>query len=765
MAYPSPTRNVAKGSYELYEPQQKAQESPELKKLNTAVETAPGSPSSYQDYGKVIDRLQKELEDSRKKELVLQQMLSDLKSPLTSSVTNLFDSAYFDAAASNESVGESVKEGHIKHLQRKVTVLQANLYKSEERVATAVRERDKALDDVARLTSEMREMQETNFQQQRKLESLNTALQEARRNLQLTSEQLQSHHYSAQLVSQLKEEIVKQKTEIKTLQESVDRLDLENKSIKDPSIESGGQSLGNIACSLELEHLHKVVDKLKSTVLQQRSYLLQLRQPVNAKSMSMPSPVVNTDGVLDHDPLTGRKSSSPKLRGTGSLSGESAFRTHPQPSVLGHSSQSIGLKSGSPRENVFDIQPRNGSGEFLPESLAKRNSNSREMLNDTFRMDVLNLPSTFPAQAGGLLEPSRHATNMNHRNGYLYASKRQSSPGLSESETTDAAQKNVGNVGLTASDGYETAKSVQRKMFQHTPAQSEVLGNRNAQEGLDQNKTNSKSDVLGWPTRQWNLSSANNSAVLGGKDSSEYMDTFSQPEPGMVLNQAQRFQPPKSAMQVQQETQGRINDTNNLPADTQGQYVLNGSAVQMMLDNNLATDFENTNVNSAKTHFHQMYKLSSAYQEQPCQDLLQDVIGGDKKAVPPPMTHSPAFHTTGGRQEVVYVNSRGDQGMFSSSSSVDPDPSVSRVNSDKLCPVCNNDYSQVSMEDFQTHVFECFDDENPPETMKAHTSPERLCPMCSASFSYDMPQVDFERHVHGHFGEENPAEPFEILHP
>lgn len=53
MAYPSPTRNGAKGSYELYEPQQKAQESPELKKLNTAVETAPGSPSSYQDYSKV----------------------------------------------------------------------------------------------------------------------------------------------------------------------------------------------------------------------------------------------------------------------------------------------------------------------------------------------------------------------------------------------------------------------------------------------------------------------------------------------------------------------------------------------------------------------------------------------------------------------------------------------------------------------------------------------------------------------------------------
>lgn len=60
------------------------------------------------------------------------------------------------------------------------------------------------------------------------------------------------------------------------LQDSVTRLDLENRSLKDPSLEGSCQSLGTVACSQELEHLHKVVDTLKTTVLEQRSYLLNL---------------------------------------------------------------------------------------------------------------------------------------------------------------------------------------------------------------------------------------------------------------------------------------------------------------------------------------------------------------------------------------------------------------------------------------------------------------------------------------------------------
>ncbi|CAG5126411.1 unnamed protein product [Candidula unifasciata] len=767
MAYPSPTRNAAKGSYELYEPQQKTQESPELKKLNASVETAPGSPGSYQDYSKVVEKLQKELEESKKKETMLQQMLSDLKNPLSSSVPSLFDNSYFDGSPANESMGEHVKDAHIKHLQRQVTVLQASLYKSEgwaSRVASAVKERDKALDDVARLTSELREIQENNCQLLRKIESLNTALQEAHRNLQAMQEQLQSQNYSAQLVAQLKEEIVKQKTEINTLKESVDRLDLENKTMKDPSIESGSQSLGNIACSQELEHLHKVVDRLKSTVLQQRTYLLQLRQPNNTKSMSMSSPAVNTDGALEHDPVAARKSSSPRLRGSGLFSGESAFVALPQRSSLAHSNQPIGFKSGSPRETVFETQSLNGS-DFLKEGIARRKSNSREMLSETYNMDVLNLPCPLPTPAAGLLEPNRQVAGVNNRNGYFSTDKRHSPPGfLKEQNVGDGSPLNGGNIGLTASGVYEAAKTAQQKMFQQKQSQSEVVGNRNTHEGLGQDKSNSKSDNLGWQMRQWNLTSANNSAMLGGKGSSEFM-TFNQsePEPGLMLNQAQRYQSPRLTMQ---ETQGRMNEANMKPAETHGQYMLNGNAVQVMIDNSDAANYSNMNVNSAKTHLQQIYKLSSAYQEG--QERTQQIVDGGKIAMPPPpLAHNATFQATGANQEVVYVNASGNQGMFSStSSSVDPDPSASRLNSDKLCPVCNNDYSQVSMEEFQTHVFECFDDENPPETMKAHpSSPERLCPMCSASFSFDLPQAEFERHVHGHFGEENPGEPFEILHP
>ena len=81
------------------------------------------------------------------------------------------------------------------------------------------------------------------------------------------------------------------------------------------------------------------------------------------------------------------------------------------------------------------------------------------------------------------------------------------------------------------------------------------------------------------------------------------------------------------------------------------------------------------------------------------------------------------------------------------------------LNSDRVCPVCNRDYSHVSMEDFQTHVFECFDEDG-PETMKASEPIERSCPMCNKKFRGDLPQHEFEAHVHSHFGEEN----FEMLH-
>ena len=96
------------------------------------------------------------------------------------------------------------------------------------------------------------------------------------------------------------------------------------------------------------------------------------------------------------------------------------------------------------------------------------------------------------------------------------------------------------------------------------------------------------------------------------------------------------------------------------------------------------------------------------------------------------------------------------------------DPSGPRVNSERSCPVCGQDFSHVPMEDFQAHVYECFDEAG-PETMKAPgeegsvvgeiSVADRSCPVCNAKFAPLVPQSEFERHVHSHFGEEN----FEIV--
>lgn len=115
-------------------------------------------------------------------------------------------------------------------------------------------------------------------------------------------------------------------------------------------------------------------------------------------------------------------------------------------------------------------------------------------------------------------------------------------------------------------------------------------------------------------------------------------------------------------------------------------------------------------------------------------------------SAPAPAPHRAASKVPG--QEVFYVNTAAGIG---GTLPTDTDPSRARLNSDKLCPVCNNDFSHVSMEEFQTHVFECFDDEAAPETMKPQTCVDRTCPMCDMRFGASTSQVEFEKHVHDHF--------------
>ncbi|KAL3837530.1 hypothetical protein ACJMK2_022880 [Sinanodonta woodiana] len=104
-----------------------------------------------------------------------------------------------------------------------------------------------------------------------------------------------------------------------------------------------------------------------------------------------------------------------------------------------------------------------------------------------------------------------------------------------------------------------------------------------------------------------------------------------------------------------------------------------------------------------------------------------------------------------------------------------PVANTSSSDSEKICPLCKTNFSSLTMDDFQAHVFECFDgDENHHNTLvkpeprvqaKASSpSDDRTCPMCNAVFPHAIPQEEYERHVLEHFGEEPIIDRFEVLH-
>ncbi|KAK3584412.1 hypothetical protein CHS0354_023254 [Potamilus streckersoni] len=104
-----------------------------------------------------------------------------------------------------------------------------------------------------------------------------------------------------------------------------------------------------------------------------------------------------------------------------------------------------------------------------------------------------------------------------------------------------------------------------------------------------------------------------------------------------------------------------------------------------------------------------------------------------------------------------------------------PVTNASSSDSEKICPLCKTNFSYLNMDDFQAHVFECFDgDENhhqtsvklEPRVQTKGPSPsdDRTCPMCNAVFPQAIPQEEYERHVLEHFGEEPIIDRFEVLH-
>ena len=98
-----------------------------------------------------------------------------------------------------------------------------------------------------------------------------------------------------------------------------------------------------------------------------------------------------------------------------------------------------------------------------------------------------------------------------------------------------------------------------------------------------------------------------------------------------------------------------------------------------------------------------------------------------------------------------------------------PEEQTNSVSAVKICPVCNVEFSRLTMVQFQTHVFECFDNhDDPPMTLQPSSNnipseDERTCPMCAASFPLTIPQETFEQHVLAHFGEDPQLDQFEMI--
>ncbi|XP_025082072.1 uncharacterized protein LOC112556877 isoform X2 [Pomacea canaliculata] len=92
---------------------------------------------------------------------------------------------------------------------------------------------------------------------------------------------------------------------------------------------------------------------------------------------------------------------------------------------------------------------------------------------------------------------------------------------------------------------------------------------------------------------------------------------------------------------------------------------------------------------------------------------------------------------------------------------------TNRAGADRKCPVCGQDFTHISMDEFQTHVFECFDDAedtSAPETLqpqKNTDSEDRVCPMCEKEFNASFTQTAFEQHVESHF--DDTIDRFELL--
>jgi predicted nucleic acid-binding Zn-ribbon protein len=696
------------------------------------------------DYKQAVVTLQRELEESKRKGAELQQIIAGLNSTTIQPGGNLTDSQFVEGSPSSDNVAENVKDAHIKHLERKVTVLQANLYKSDgwtNRVGNSMKERDKAVDEVTRLTNQIKNLEGDNQLMQQRIDMLSAKLLEEQQKIRQVTEELQGQAYNKQMVLYLQDEVQRQRSEISTLKQSITQLDQENKSLKDLGYEANGQSVGNMACSLELEHLHSVVDKLKDIVLDQREYLLQLKKPTNNKSVrSLSSSASHGSGGGGNrwQELAAGRNASPTLRAPGC---DVALGNLSQQAGLGQFNQAVGLKDLLDLKN--SVKKNLSTPDFCQGEVAgtRRKPSSQEIMDDVFNLEDLNHTHILMSQgemymaAEAKPEPnigggSYLAENVHYRPQELF---RQHGSG-------DLAGKSAAQLG-------PTPVSVSGKSPLHRATKSEVLAHRDSQEKLAIANWGTKSEII--MRKPWNSQSDNRSPRLTYKPDGSDVDKFGEANPGLTINSRQRH---VAAYQGQTEPGKPVRD---FISDTQR---------QMLFDNSAAAQYENVSRNSPTLQQQQLIYHPPGKQSSAQASAHNELKTGVKQAAP--RSPAPCGPSQRPSQDVLYVNTSSCQSSSTpiSSSPVDLESSRVKTNSDRLCPVCSHIYKNVSIEDFQTHVLDCFEDENPPETMKPQSSPNRLCPMmCGAKFGPETSQAVFENHVHSHFSEDCIAENFEML--
>lgn len=462
----------------------------------------------------------------------------------------------------------------------------------------------------------------------------------------------------------------------------------------------------------------------------------------NTKSQSSSASTAVVGGVLDLGSPIERKLSSPTPRSTGLNSGETdivAGNLYNQ-AGFGQSNWVAGLKTAGMKDSFQETKQPLGrifsSPDFGQQAVdgTRRKLSARDLDDVVFNLDVKS-PGLFHKEGNPCSQLQPQDTPYMPGSSTVTGS-RHKSPDVLRQEGTRNVEK-ISNLtpGLACAP---------RGSSQHRATQSEKLAQK---QKVPQDNTSRSEIIRRQPWHQSPVSSPAQSYKLPAN-----VDKFSQVSPG--LTQGHKNISAKS-----------LHQDYVIPAEVQRQFLLNGSTAPNIYDQEEAVEYENVNRNSPTVQPQRFYHPSPSSQEEATHKTNHNVMFGGKVTAPSPPAHNTM--PQGPNQEAVYINTSTGQGsgtITQNQSSANRVSSRCTPSSDKLCPVCTSDYSQLSMEEFQTHVFECIDDQNQPETMKPQTVvPDKQCPMCNARFGPETTQGLYEKHVHSHFHEENMEEPFIII--